>query len=173
MQRSFVIEEFPAPLGFRIASLAFGIPAVGLGLLALVLGGIAVFRATFADAPWPPHFALIMAVFLLSGALGVLFIRIFIDPVKTLTIDAATQEARLTLLYPFGIRRKEVFPLAEMDPPEVTWQRDSDNSENGYWQLAVTLPNGRVVKRTPDNVKAVDQKQQADAWEAEIHALRR
>ncbi len=173
MRQSFTILQPAVPLSFRLPLLIGGLLLLAFGLVGLVRAGPILVAGLFGETPWPPHFAIGSLVTLVATGLGVAMIRPCLFPETTVVFDASTQEVRVTERYPFGIRRRAAFAFADMRPPEVFWHKDQEYSVGGYWELKVTFPDGRTVTRAPDAVRQSDQKDQAEAWRAEILRMRR
>ncbi len=173
MPKTFTMEERAVPLHWGLMCLVAGLLSLAFGLSLLADLTIDTIGFLFGKADFPEHYIAFPFAIVIATPLGVLYVWAFINPSKKVVFDAATQEVHVRYRYPFGFERDDVFALGDTRPPEVVWHRNSDYSEDGYWKLTVTLPDGRVVKHRPPAFKAADQKEQAKAWQAEIEAMRR
>jgi hypothetical protein len=173
MPKTFTIEERAVQLHWGLMSAVIGLLFLAFGLSLLVDLTIDTIGFLLGKADAPEHYSAFPFAIMITIPLGVLLVWVFINPSKRVVFDAATQEVRVRYRYPFGFTRNDVFAFRDISPAKVVWQRNSDHSEDGYWKLTVTLPDGRVVKRLPRDFKAADQKEQGKAWQDEIEAMRR
>ncbi len=173
MRDTFTIEEPALPLSFRLPLLIGGLMLLALGLVGLVRGTAILIGNLGDETQWPTHFALGSLITLVATGLGVAMIRLCLFPARKIVFDASAQEVRVAALYLFGIRRTAAFAFTDVRPPEVVWHKNQEYSVGGYWELRVTLRDGRTIRRAPDAVLLSDQKEQAEAWLAEILQMRR
>ncbi len=101
-----------------------------------------------AEPSWPSHFAFGMLITLVAAIFGCLFTWVFFIPSKKLVIDTAAQAVHVTYRYPFGFRQDDVFALGDISPPDVVWHKNVDSAEGGFWELKLTLPDGRSITRS-------------------------
>ena len=164
-----VIKEPADPFKTRLPFLIFGMLSLGIGAL-----GLFQFAQILAGArAWPELWGWGLAITLLALCFGGVFAWVFFIPAKTVEIDRSSQEVRYLFAYPFGLRRTGSFPLRDVGPARVEWQPNSDLADGGYWQLELSLPDGRTIKRVPRIIDPDGQKKEADTWKAEIEAMRR
>ncbi|MGH1370379.1 MAG: hypothetical protein ACRBCL_17380 [Maritimibacter sp.] len=172
MPKTITIEERAVPWFLGLMSGGIGLMFLAFGFSLLVKLTIDSLRFFFGKANAPEHFIAFPFFIVISILLGVLLVWVFINPSKKVVFDAATQDVSVKYRYPFGYTRNDVFALKEIGQPEVVWHRNSDYSEDGYWKLTVTLPDGRKVERRPLDSTTTDQEEQAKVWRAEIEAIR-
>lgn len=171
MQASFTFEE-PAPsLFFQVSLLIFGLLCFGLGLTGLAQAGAFLLEALAGEPTWPEHTGPVMLLILALLGFGGLFLWAFSVPSKKAVLDASAQTVHVVYQYPFRIRRDRVYALRDVDPPEIVWNRNSEYSDGGFWELKLTLPDGRSIVRTPNLPRTSDQLKQAEAWKTEIAAM--
>lgn len=85
---------------------------------------------------------------------GALAIWVFFLPNQTLRFDSTDRQATLIRTYPFGVIRRNTWPLDDIAPAQVGWERDSERIDGGYWTLNVDLPGGRPFQHIPEVVGA-------------------
>ncbi len=168
MRDTFTFEEPAVPLSFRLPLLIAALLLLALGLLGLVRGSAILFSSLERETSQPTHFAIGWLVTLAATGLGVAMIRPCFIPDRKVVFDASAQEVRVAERYPFGIQRNAVFALADVRRPEVVWRKDQEFAYGGSWELKVTLPDGRTIKRASSDARPSKQKEQAEAWLAEI-----
>ena len=168
MQTSFTIEEPAVSLSFRLPFLVAGLAGLALGLKGLVQA-VSILSG---HTPWPEYFAMGTLITIVALGLGSLCAWVFFVPSKTVVLDAAARVVRVDFRYPFGFRRQDDFPLGDLPDPEVLWHKDADQSEGGFWELKLTLPDGRKLVKSARTPNLDHQKQEAEAWKAQILAMR-
>lgn len=168
MRDSFTFEEPAVPLSFRLPLLIVALLLLALGLLGLVRGSAILIGSLGGETPRPTHSVIGWLVTAAATGLGLAMIRPGFIPDRKVVFDASAQEVRVAEKYPFGIRRKAVFALTDVRPPEIVWHKDQEYSDGGYWELKVILPDGRTIRRASGDARPSKQREQAEAWLEEI-----
>lgn len=150
-----------APASLRILFVAVGTLFAAIGIYAL--GKTLVAAVTLATGGTLE--GRLVYGFLIGvpfTAFGALAIWVFLRPDMRLCFDGTARQAVLVRRYPFGIVRRQVFDLEGLTAPEVVWQRNSDRTEGGGWELRLDLPGQRAFCHLPGKGSAAQQRVEAE-----------
>lgn len=147
--------------------LAFGLPFFGLGCFATLKVILAVIDIALGRSI-EGSFWLGVAIAAMLTLIGGAAIFGFVQPKRVLVFDGDTGTLTYTRIFPFNRQRVERFDLKTVPDPETVWVKDSDQWNDGYWALKVSLRSSRSVIFPQYAKKPSQEKAKAEALRDEI-----
>ena len=169
MQQLFKIEQKTFSFSFRLPLLVAGLPIFVFGIYGLLQLFLALTSLRSGNT-LPEGVYLGVVVSTMSVIIGAPMVWCFFIPDKTITFNIEKSTFDMILNYPFGLCRTKAYEINSVNP-ELTWHRDLEFSQGGYWTLKVTFPDGRSIERVPEAINLSEQKEKAEIWRNEIIAL--
>jgi len=164
------IEQCAFPLLIRLPFLIVASGFFLLGIYACLHVIWALIDAMIGVA-LPKGFLFGVAISVVFTGLGAMAMWVFFIPAKVVIFNTSQKTAELTQRYPFGIKLYRVYKFCDIQAPEVSWHRDAEYMDGGFWELILTLPDGRSIPCVPNALNLSEQKEQAEQWRDSIIEL--